>query len=60
VKITNMDLSIRESGQLETLCCGRPGFIAPEVLNKEGYGTKADVFSCGVLLYGLYFDSQTV
>lgn len=41
--------------QLETLCCGTPGFIAPEVLNKEGYGLKADIFSCGIIAYFLYY-----
>jgi len=37
--------------QLETDFCGTPGFIAPEVINKEGYGLKADVYSCGIILY---------
>lgn len=39
---------------LETLVCGTPGYVAPEVLNKEGYGLKADVFSCGIIMVLLY------
>ena len=26
-------------------------FIAPEVLNKKGYSTKADMWSVGVIMY---------
>lgn len=36
--------------QLETMCCGSPAFAAPEVINKEGYSTKADIYSCGIVL----------
>ena len=28
--------------------------MAPEILHKEGYGLKADVFSCGIILYAMY------
>lgn len=31
--------------------CGTPGFIAPEVIRREAYGCKVDVFSAGVVLY---------
>lgn len=31
--------------------CGTPGFVAPEILNDEGYDTRADMFSAGIILY---------
>lgn len=55
VKIIDFGLAYQlESPQ--KLCfeeCGTFGYIAPEVLNREGYNTKADVFSAGVVLFFL-------
>ena len=31
--------------------CGTPGYVAPEILRKEKYGTKCDMFSMGVILF---------
>jgi len=35
------------------LRCGSLGYVAPEVLGKEGYGCESDTFSVGVLFYAL-------
>lgn len=30
---------------------GTPGYAAPEIYRKTGYGKKSDIFGCGVLAY---------
>ncbi|XP_061368520.1 CBL-interacting protein kinase 2-like isoform X2 [Gastrolobium bilobum] len=58
LKVSDFGLSaIAESkcqdGLLHTTC-GTPAYVAPEVINRKGYdGSKADIWSCGVILYVL-------
>lgn len=58
LKITDFGLSalqesIRSDGLLHTTC-GTPAYVAPEVINKKGYdGDRADIWSCGVVLFVL-------
>lgn len=58
LKITDFGLSAftehqRQDGLLHTTC-GTPAYVAPEIIGKKGYdGSKADIWSCGVILYVL-------
>eukprot|EP00826_Nyctotherus_ovalis_P043198 TRINITY_DN4522_c0_g2_i3.p2 TRINITY_DN4522_c0_g2~~TRINITY_DN4522_c0_g2_i3.p2 ORF type:complete len:231 (-),score=52.83 TRINITY_DN4522_c0_g2_i3:517-1209(-) len=53
IQFSNISLAKKLEGTLETFSCGSPGFVAPEVLQKMGYNLKADLYSCGVLMYML-------
>lgn len=58
LKVSDFGLSAlwdsrRQDGLLHTTC-GTPAYVAPEVINKKGYdGAKADIWSCGVILFVL-------
>lgn len=58
LKVSDFGLSAlgesrRHDGLLHTTC-GTPAYVAPEIINKKGYdGAKADIWSCGVILFVL-------
>ncbi|XP_022146606.1 CBL-interacting serine/threonine-protein kinase 23 [Momordica charantia] len=58
LKVSDFGLSavpqqVREDGLLHTTC-GTPNYVAPEVINNKGYyGARADIWSCGVILFVL-------
>lgn len=58
LKVSDFGLSAlaetkRQDGLLHTTC-GTPAYVAPEVICRKGYdGSKADIWSCGVILYVL-------
>ncbi|KAK8629250.1 hypothetical protein V6N13_078100 [Hibiscus sabdariffa] len=58
LKVSDFGLSalpqqLRDDGLLHTTC-GTPNYVAPEVINNKGYnGAKADLWSCGVILFVL-------
>ncbi|XP_028764853.1 CBL-interacting serine/threonine-protein kinase 20-like [Neltuma alba] len=58
LKVSDFGLSAlwesrKTDGLLHTMC-GTPSYVAPEVINNRGYdGAKADIWSCGVILFVL-------
>jgi serine/threonine protein kinase len=52
VKIADFGICCHTSNEEEMKrICGSPGYIAPEIILKQPYGSKADCFSAGALLY---------
>jgi len=54
-KIADFGLAAEyHSGEVLSLRCGSPGYVAPEILEKHSYDSKVDVFSAGIIMYILY------
>jgi serine/threonine protein kinase len=57
VKLCDMGFAVKVcgSGSLSEVC-GTAPYIAPEMLLLRGYGTRVDVWSCGVIAYLMIID----
>ncbi|KAL5077164.1 hypothetical protein RYX36_016148 [Vicia faba] len=58
LKVSDFGLSaLVESNQQDSMLrtpCGTPAYVAPEVIKRKGYdGAKADIWSCGIVLFVL-------
>ncbi|KNE67098.1 CAMK/CAMK1 protein kinase [Allomyces macrogynus ATCC 38327] len=52
IMISDFGLSkIFDDVQLMRTACGTPGYVAPEVLRREGYQKQVDMWSIGVITY---------
>ena len=62
--ITDYDFKIVDFGLAYSSCatqsikCGSPGYLAPEILENRRYDNKIDIFSAGVILYILLYGKQ--
>ena len=55
IKVADFGMaSLQVEGSMLETSCGSPHYACPEVIRGEKYdGRKADVWSCGVILYAL-------
>mmetsp|Transcript_31339 Transcript_31339/g.54395 ORF Transcript_31339/g.54395 Transcript_31339/m.54395 type:complete len:529 (-) Transcript_31339:259-1845(-) len=51
IKIADFGFSAEMTTDNMAVFCGSPGYVAPEILNKQPYDAKADVYSAGIILY---------
>lgn len=51
IKIADFGFAKKTEGDSLKTLCGTPGYVAPEVLRKVKYGTKADMWAMGVIIF---------
>ena len=56
IKITDFGFAKQiDKNSLITTLCGSPMYMAPEIINKQDYDIKSDLWSVGVILYEMAF-----
>mmetsp|Transcript_7946 Transcript_7946/g.9944 ORF Transcript_7946/g.9944 Transcript_7946/m.9944 type:complete len:379 (-) Transcript_7946:661-1797(-) len=50
-KLADFGFAIECQGEDQTAQLGTPGYVAPEILKSERYGTPVDMWSCGVIIF---------
>ena len=56
-KIADYGVSRELDDGKATTYLGTPGYMAPEIILSDSYSDKSDLFSVGVMMYELYFNS---
>ena len=51
IKITDFGLARFVMNELATTACGTPNYVAPEIIQGNGYGKEVDYWSLGVITY---------
>jgi len=51
IKIADFGLSKIYTEEMMSTACGTPGYVAPEILQCEGYDKQIDMWSAGVIMY---------
>lgn len=56
IKITDFGFAKQiEKNSLITTLCGSPMYMAPEIINKQDYDIKSDLWSVGIILYEMVY-----
>src|SRR3990167_2265506 len=53
IKIGDFGLAKLLEGDITSTTCGSPHIMAPEIFRKDSYGMESDIWSLGVLLFGM-------
>jgi serine/threonine protein kinase len=55
IRVIDFGLSraVQGAADLCTTQCGSPAYVAPEVVLGQGYGFSPDIWSCGIVLFGM-------
>mmetsp|Transcript_14362 Transcript_14362/g.24553 ORF Transcript_14362/g.24553 Transcript_14362/m.24553 type:complete len:744 (-) Transcript_14362:649-2880(-) len=51
IKIADFGFAKEAKGSSLKTMCGTPGYVAPEILGRERYGTKVDMWSMGIIIF---------